>query len=116
MTRPTLTQAIRMIQDNQHILKTNLTDEAMRYVAAWLVCKQGEKDEDILIWALRHLERWVGTTNNQVTLRDVIESEMFELGEFYEDEERIPYVRRFHETLSRLGIDSKNLPTISYSD
>jgi|688.fasta_scaffold301955_3 hypothetical protein len=110
MTRPlNISQAIRLIQD-QSIFKLDLTDDALHYIAAWLVCKQGQRDEEILHWALRHLERWVGV-DSQVTLKDVIQSEMFELGEFYQEEDCIPYVRRFHETLNRLGIDPDQLPT-----
>lgn len=106
MTRPlTLSQAIRLVQDNQTIVHTALTDEAVRYIAAWLICKQEPRDEETLQWVLRQLERWVKNKVTEINLQDIIDSELFDLGEFYIEDEQIPYIRRFHETLNRLGIE-----------
>ncbi len=79
--------------------------DACKYVAAWIVSKQGNRDVQTIRNVLKYFSRNMDSHAERVGLTDVLESDAFELGEFFDDDdESDKYALEFQRNLNRLGL------------
>jgi hypothetical protein len=79
-------------------------ENACKYIAAWIVTKKGSRDSQTLRDTLKFFSREMDSGSEFVLLVDVLETDLFSLGEFYDDEEEEErYVVEFRKNLERLG-------------
>jgi len=89
-TFTTLEQALEYVSDHfQEITETLFEPDmdACKYVAAWIVSKQGNRDIQTIRNVLRYFSRNMDSGSERVNRSDVLESDAFELGEFFDDED-----------------------------
>jgi hypothetical protein len=80
-------------------------EEACKYIAAWIVSKQGERDIQTIRNVLKWFSREMDSGSEFVMLQDVLESDAFDLGEFYDDDEESDrYGLIFQQNCERLGL------------
>ena len=79
-------------------------EDACKYIAAWIVSKKGDKDSQTLLKTLRYLSSEMDSGSEFVMLDDVLESDLFELGDFDNDEESDRYTLAFKNNQERLGL------------
>ncbi len=101
-------QALTFVTKNLQAITETLfepQEDACKYIAAWIVSKQGNRDVQTITNVLRYFSRNMDSGSEFVTLDDVRESDAFELGEFYgDDEESDRYALEFQKNVERLGL------------
>lgn len=105
-------QALLFVSKNLQSITETLfepAEDACKYIAAWIVSKQGNKDSQTILNVLRYFSRNLDSGCEYISLDDVLESDAFELGEFDDDEESDRYALEFKKNQERLGLHLDDL-------
>ena len=101
-------QALTFVSKNLQAITETLSEpqeDACKYIAAWVVSKQGNRDIQTITNVLKYFSRNMDSGSEFVSLDDVLESDAFELGEFYDDDEESDrYALEFKKNQERLGL------------
>jgi hypothetical protein len=101
-------QAMTFVSKNLQAITETLfepQEDACKYIAAWIVSKQGNRDTQTIINVLKYFSREMDSGSEFVSLDAVLESDAFELGEFYDDDEESDrYALEFKKNQERLGL------------
>jgi hypothetical protein len=101
-------QALTFVSKNLQAITETLSEpqeDACKYIAAWAVSKQGNRDIQTITNVLKYFSRNMDSGSEFVSLDDVLESDAFELGEFYDDDEESDrYALEFKKNQERLGL------------
>jgi hypothetical protein len=100
-------QALTFVSKNLQAITETLfepQEDACKYIAAWAVSKQGNRDIQNITNVLKYFSRNMDSGSEFVSLDDVLESDAFELGEFYDDEESDRCALEFKKNQERLGL------------
>ncbi len=104
----TLPEALKFVTKNLQAITETLFEpdpQACKYIAAWIMSKQGARDRQTITNMLKCFSREMDSHAEWVGLADVLESDVFDLGEFYDDDEESDrYALVFKKNQEQLGL------------
>jgi hypothetical protein len=103
-----LSQAMTFVSKNLQSITETLfepDEDACKYIAAWIMSKQGARDRQTIVNVLRYFSREMDSHAERVRLEDVLESDAFDLGEFFDDDEESDrYALEFKKNQELIGL------------
>jgi hypothetical protein len=104
----TLSQAMTFVTQNLQSITETLfepDEDACKYIAAWIMSKQGARDKTTVTNVLQVFSQELDSGTERVTMDDVLSSDAFDLGEFFDDDEESDrYALEFKRNQEQLGL------------
>jgi len=103
-----LSQAMTFVSKNLQSITETLfepDEDACKYIAAWIMSKQGKRDRQTIVNVLNYFSRGMDSHADRVGMEDVLESDAFDLGEFFDDDEESDrYALEFKKNRELIGL------------
>jgi hypothetical protein len=77
--------------------------EACKYIAAWIVSKKGDRSVETIKKVLKCFSEEMDS--DFVSLKEVLETDIFELGDFDDDDESDRFGLEMKKNYEKLGLD-----------